>query len=96
MLHVLLRRRTLFQTAWQANLGITLVTPISAMALCRLLGRDGLLTSHFRQVATAAVIARKDDTGVLVGAHGVSEGLLALGLRAGRDGGVARRLLTLN
>jgi hypothetical protein len=92
---MLLRRRTLFQTAWQANLCITLVAPVSAMTLCRLLGRDGLLTSHFGQVAAAAVVARKDYAGVLVGAHGVSERLLALGLRAGRDGGVACRLLTL-
>lgn len=71
------------------------MAPISAMALRRVLGRDGLLASHFGQVAAAAVVARKDDASVLVGAHGVSEGLLALGLRAGRDGGVARRLLTL-
>jgi hypothetical protein len=32
---------------------------------------------------------------VLVRAHGVSERLLTFGLRAGRDGGVARGLLAL-
>lgn len=71
------------------------MTPVSTVSLCRFLSRDGLLTGHFRQIAAAAVVARKDDAGVLVVAHGVAEGLLAFGLRAGRDGGVARRLLAL-
>ena len=95
LLHMLLRGRAFFQTAWQANLRISLVAPVSAMSLCGLLSCDGLLASHFGQVTAAAVVARKDDAGVLVVAHGVAEGLLTFGLRAGRDGGVARRLLAL-
>jgi hypothetical protein len=78
-LHLLLRRRVVFQTAWQADLSIALMAAIPAVSLSGVLSRNGLLTGHFGQVTATAVIARQDDAGVLVVAHGVSERLL-LGL----------------
>jgi hypothetical protein len=78
-LHLLLRGRVFLQTAWQANLSIVLMAAIPAVSLSRVLCCDGLLAGHFGQIAATAVIARQDDAGVLVVAHGVSERLL-LGL----------------
>lgn len=65
------------------------------LSLRGILRHDGLLARHLGQVAAAAVVARQDDPRVLVVARGVSEGLLGLGLRAGRYG-VARGLLSLH
>lgn len=79
-LHLLLRRRFLFQASGQANLGVAFVAPISAVSLCRLLRCHGLLARHLGQVAAAAVVARQDDASMLVVARRVSETLRALGM----------------
>jgi len=84
-LHLLLRRRALVQTAGKTDLRVVFVAPVAAMlSLCRILSHYGLLPRHLGQVTTAAVVARQDDSRVLVVARGVSEGLLGLGLGAGR------------
>lgn len=73
LLHLLLRRRTLVQTARQADLSVVLVAAIAAMllSLIRVLSGRGL-ARHLGQVATTAVVSREHYAGVLVVADGVS------------------------
>lgn len=79
-LHLLLRRRFLFQASGQTDLGVAFVAPISAVSLRRLMRSHGLLARHLGQIAAAAVVARQHDTGMLVVARRVSETLRAFGM----------------